>query len=153
VTDLIELDASDRILIRRLQDDGRASYTDLGREVGMSAPAVRARVRRLVDSGVLQIAAVTNPLALGLPVMALIGIKVDRHPREITEALGDIDNVIYLVATAGSFDLFAEVVCRSMDELSTVINDGIRAIPGVREAESFPYFGIHVHRFDWDVPD
>lgn len=149
----IELDAVDRTLIRRLQTDGRMSYTDLSRDVGLSIPAVRARVQRLMDSGVLQIAAVTDPLALGLPVMALIGIKIDRSPREMTDALGAIDNVIYLVATAGSFDLFAEVVCRTMDELAAVINDGIRKIPGVREVESFPYFGIHVHRFTWDVPD
>ncbi|MEY9842192.1 Lrp/AsnC family transcriptional regulator [Streptacidiphilus sp. EB103A] len=153
MTARIDLDAVDRTLIRRLQEDGRTSYTDLGREVGLSAPAVRTRVQRLMESGVLQIAAVTDPLALGLPVMALLGIKVDRNPREITDALGHIDSVIYLVATAGSFDLFAEVVCRTMDELSAVINDRIRTIPGVRGVESFPYFGIHVHRFTWDVPE
>ena len=153
MTARIELDAIDRTLLRRLQQDGRTSYTDLGREVRLSAQAVRTRVQRLMESGVLQIAAVTDPLALGLPVMALLGIKVDRNLREITDALGDIDNVIYLVATAGSFDLFAEVVCRTMDELSAVINDRVRSIPGVRAVESFPYFGIHVHRFTWDVPD
>ncbi|KPI09442.1 transcriptional regulator, AsnC family [Actinobacteria bacterium OK074] len=153
MTARIELDAVDRTLIRRLQQDGRTSYTDLGKEAGLSAPAVRARVQRLTESGVLQIAAVTDPLTLGLPVMALVGIKADRSPREIAEALGGVDSVIYLVATAGSFDLFAEVVCRSMDDLFAVINDGIRTIPGVREVESFPYFGIHVHRFDWGVPE
>ncbi|MEY9889933.1 DNA-binding Lrp family transcriptional regulator [Catenulispora sp. MAP5-51] len=87
----------------------------LGRATGYYS-AVRTRVQRLMASGVLQIAAVSDPLALGLPVMALLGIKVDRSLREITDALGDIGSVIHLVATAGSFDLFAEVVCRAMDE-------------------------------------
>ncbi|WP_367326371.1 Lrp/AsnC family transcriptional regulator [Streptomyces sp. HUAS ZL42] len=146
------MDAVDKTLIRLLQQDGRASYTDLGKEVGLSAPAVRTRVQRLTESGLLQFAAVTDPLKLGLPVMALLGIKVDGGPREIIDALERIDSVIYLVATAGSFDLFAEVVCRTMDELSAVINDDIRTITGVREVESFPYFGIHVHRFTWDIP-
>ncbi|MBA4866914.1 Lrp/AsnC family transcriptional regulator [Streptomyces sp. PSKA54] len=149
----IELDTVDKTLIRRLQQDGRTSYTDLGKEVGLSAPAVRARVQRLTESGLLQFAAVTDPLKLGLPVMALIGIKVEGRLREIINTLESIDSVIYLVSTAGSFDLFAEVVCRTMDELSEVINDSIRPIPGVREVESFPYFGIHAHRFTWDVPD
>ena len=148
----IDLDAVDKTLIRLLQQDGRASYTVLGKEVGLSAPAVRTRVQRLMESGLLQFAAVTDPLRLGLPVMALLGIKVDGGPREIIDALERIDSVIYLVATAGSFDLFAEVVCRTMDGLSEIINDGIRTIPGVREVESFPYFGIHVHRFTWDIP-
>ncbi|MFF8729804.1 Lrp/AsnC family transcriptional regulator [Streptomyces sp. NPDC015171] len=149
----IELDTVDRTLIRLLQQDGRASYTDLGREVGLSAPAVRARVQRLTDSGLLQFAAVTDPLRLGLPVMALLGIRLDGAPREVIAELERVPGVIYLVSTAGSFDLFAEVVCRSMDELSEIINDDVRTVPGVRAVESFPYFGIHVHRFTWDVPE
>jgi Lrp/AsnC family transcriptional regulator, regulator for asnA, asnC and gidA len=153
VTRPSELDAVDRALIRGLQADGRVSYTDLGRQVGLSAPSVRDRVQRLIEGGILQIAAVTDPLALGLPVMALIGVKVSGDAGTVTEAIRSIDNVIYLVGTAGSFDLFAEVVCHTMDELYEVLNDRIRAIPGVREVESFPYFGIHVHRFTWDVPD
>ena len=152
VTARIELDAVDKILIRRLQQDGRASYTNLGKEVGLSAPAVRTRVQRLTERGVLQFAAVTDPLKLGLPVMALLGIKVEGEIRAIIDALESIDSVIYLVSTAGAYDLFAEVVCRTMDELSTVINDDIRTVPGVRTVESFPYFGIHVHRFTWDLP-
>ncbi|NEA97637.1 Lrp/AsnC family transcriptional regulator [Streptomyces sp. SID13726] len=146
------MDAVDKVLIRRLQQDARTSYADLGREVGLTAPAVRARVQRLTESGLLEFAAITDPLKLGLPVMALLGIKVDHGLRDIIDTLERIDSVIYLVATAGAHDLFAEVVCRSMDELSEIINDRVRAIPGVRAVESFPYFGIHVHRFDWDIP-
>ncbi|MEU9335561.1 Lrp/AsnC family transcriptional regulator [Streptomyces sp. NPDC048290] len=147
------MDAVDRMVIRRLQRDGRTSYTDLGKEVGLSAPAVRARVQRLRDRGLLQVAAVTDPLKVGLPVMALLGVKVDGDVREVVRALERLDPVIYLVSTAGSFDVFAEVVCRTMDELSTLINDGVRAAPGVRAVESFPYFAIHAHRFTWDIPD
>ncbi|MFJ6725074.1 MULTISPECIES: Lrp/AsnC family transcriptional regulator [unclassified Streptomyces] len=149
----IELDSVDRVLIRLLQRDGRASYTELGREVGLSAPAVRARVQRLTESGLMQFAAVTDPMRLGLPVMALLGIRVATAPQEVIAALEEIPGVIYLVATAGSFDLFAEVVCRDMDELYGLVNDRVRPLAGVREVESFPYFGIHVHRFTWDVPE
>ncbi|MFJ3497742.1 Lrp/AsnC family transcriptional regulator [Streptomyces sp. NPDC086091] len=149
----IELDSVDRVLIRLLQRDGRASYTELGREVGLSAPAVRARVQRLTESGLMQFAAVTDPMRLGLPVMALLGIRVATAPQEVIAALEEIPGVIYLVATAGSFDLFAEVVCRDMDELYGLVNERVRPLAGVREVESFPYFGIHVHRFTWDVPE
>ncbi|MEZ5117788.1 MAG: Lrp/AsnC family transcriptional regulator [Candidatus Nanopelagicales bacterium] len=153
MTPPVSLDDVDKALIRLLQSDGRASYADLAPQVGLSAPAVRQRVQRLVDAGVLQIVGVTDPLALGLPVMALVGVRVQGDARAVADALAEIDNVVYLVTTAGSFDLFAEVVCRDMDELFAVVNDRIRVVPGVSAAESFPYFGIHTHRFTWGVPE
>ena len=77
MTRRMTLDSVDRTIIRALQRDGRASYAELAPQVGMSAPAVRQRIQRLTDSGVVQVVAVTDPLALGLPVMALVGISVD----------------------------------------------------------------------------
>lgn len=148
----VALDAVDRLIIRALQRDGRASYAELAPQVGLSAPAVRQRIQRLTDSGVLQVVAVTDPLALGLPVMALVGIGVDGDIREVADAIAELREVIYVVLTSGSFDLFAEIVCRDMDELFAVVNDHLKAIPGVRETESFVYFDIHTHRFTWDIP-
>ena len=134
----VAIDAIDRGIILALQEDGRISYADLGVRVGLSPPAVRQRMQRLTDSGLLQIVAVTDPLKLGLPVMALVGIAVD----------GDVR----VVLTAGAFDLFAEVVCADMDQLFAVVNDRLKSIEGVRTTESFVYFDIHTHRFNWDVP-
>lgn len=152
MTKRVALDAVDRTIIRALQRDGRASYAELAPLVGLSAPAVRQRVQRLTDSGVVQIVAVTDPLALGLPVMSLVGISVDGDIRAVADAISELREVIYVVLTSGSFDLFVEVVCRDMDELFAVVNDHLKAIPGVRETESFVYFDIHTHRFTWDLP-
>jgi Lrp/AsnC family transcriptional regulator for asnA, asnC and gidA len=146
-------DATDRSIIRELQVDGRISYADLAPKVGLSAPATRQRVQRLMDSGILQVVAVTDPLRLGLPVMALVGITVDGDVRAVADRVSELHNVIYVVVTSGSFDLFAEVVCADMDELFSVVNDHVKAIEGVRTSESFVYFDIHTHRFTWDVPD
>ncbi len=152
MTRQVTLDSVDRAIIRALQRDGRASYAELAPQVGLSAPAVRQRIQRLTDTGVLQVVAVTDPLALGLPVMALVGISVDGDIRAAADAIAQLRQVIYVVLTSGSFDLFAEVVCRDMDELFTVVNDHLKAIPGVRQTESFVYFDIHTHRFTWDIP-
>ena len=148
----VTLDAIDDTIIRALQRDGRASYAELAPQVGLSAPAVRQRIQRLTESGVLQVVAVTDPLALGFPVMALVGISVDGDIRTVADAVAELHEVIYVVLTSGSFDLFAEVVCRTMDQLFAVVNDHLKAIPGVRDTESFVYFDIHTHRFTWDVP-
>ena len=147
------LDAIDVALVRALQDDGRASYADLAALVGLSAPAVRQRVARLMDSGVLQVVAVTDPLALGYDVMALVGICVDGDVRAVADRVGEMEQVVYLVLTGGGFDLMAEVVCRSNDELFALVNDGIRAVPGVRSTQLMPSYGIHTHRFTWGVLD
>lgn len=153
MTHQVMIDATDRAIIRQLQVDGRASYADLAGIVGLSAPAVRHRIQRLKDTGLLQVVAVTDPLKLGLPVMALVGIAVDGDIRAVADAVGAIDEVIYVVLTSGSFDLFAEVVCADMDELFEVVNDRLKSIDGVCTTESFVYFDIHTHRFNWGVPD
>ncbi|MEO8329580.1 MAG: Lrp/AsnC family transcriptional regulator [Candidatus Nanopelagicales bacterium] len=152
MTEQLAVDAVDKAIIGALQVDGRASYAELAGDVGLSAPAVRQRMQRLIDSGVLQVVAVTDPLKLGLPVMAMVGITVDGDIRAVADEVGTIDAAIYVVITSGSFDLFVEVVCQDMDELFTVVNDRLKAIDGVRTAESFVYFDIHTHRFTWDLP-
>jgi Lrp/AsnC family transcriptional regulator for asnA, asnC and gidA len=153
MTHQVAIDAIDRAIIRQLQVDGRASYADLAAEVGLSAPAVRQRMQRLTETGLLQIVAVTDPLKLGLPVMAMVGIAVDGDIRAVADAVGAIGEVIYVVLTSGSFDLFAEVVCADMDQLFEVVNGRLKSIDGVKATESFVYFDIHTHRFNWGVPE
>ena len=153
MTQKVPIDAIDRAIIRALQDDGRASYADLASTVGLSPPAVRQRMQRLMETELLQVVAVTDPLKLGLPVMALVGLEVEGDIREVAGAVDAIDEVIYLVLTSGSFDIFAEVVCADMDQLFDVVNDRIKPLPGVRRTESFVYFDIHTHRFNWGVPE
>lgn len=148
----VVLDAIDKAILGELQRDGRMSYAALGPKVGLSAPAARQRVQRLVDIEALHVVGVTNPLALGLPLMAMLGIRADGDVREIADRIGAIDAVCYLVLTSGGFELLAEVVCREPHELLDLINDEIKPIPGVRSVESLVYLDIHTHRFTWEVP-
>lgn len=146
---MIPLDPTDRQLVEALQRDGRASYADLSELVGLSPAATRLRVQRLLDAGVVQVVGVTDPLALGYPVMAALGVGVERNVRDVADRIAAIDGVIYVVFTSGSFDLLVEVVCEDSARLLHVIHDEIRSIPDVRSVESFTYFGIHTHRFVW----
>jgi Lrp/AsnC family transcriptional regulator for asnA, asnC and gidA len=143
------LDDTDRRLIDELQRDGRASYADLAEIVGLSPAATRMRVQRLLDAEVVEIVGVTNPMALGYPVMAALGVRVDRNVRDVADKIADIAGVIYVVFTSGSFDLLVEVLCEDSSRLLQVIDDEVRRIPDVRSVESFTYFGIHTHRFVW----
>ena len=96
-----------------------------------------------------QVVGVTDPLALGYPVMAALGVRVERNVRDVADRIADIDGVIYVVFTSGSFDLLVEVLCEDSARLLAVIDDEVRAIDDVRSVESFTYFGIHTHRFVW----
>lgn len=146
------LDAIDRRLLTALQEDGRVSYASLGRLVGLSTAGARLRVRRLREEGVLQIVAVTDPLRLGHRSMAQVSITVDGDVRAVADALGELPEVVYVVLVAGRFDIIAEVVAPDSEGLLRVVNDRVRLLPGIVRAEISPFFGIHTHRFTWDVP-
>ena len=145
------VDDIDRAILRELQLDGRIPYADLGPAVGLSPSAARQRLQRLLDSKAVQVVGVTDPMAMGGSAMALLGIEVDGDARAIADELAQHEEVIYAVLTSGTFDLFAEVVCRRPAELLDFINDVVRPIDGVGRVENFLYFAIHTHRFLWDV--
>lgn len=143
------LDDIDRKIITALQVDGRTSYADLGPLVGLSAAAARQRVQRLIESGALQVVGVTDPMALGYPSMAMLGVAVDGDVVAVADQLAKIDGVIYIVLTSGRFDIMVEVLSSDAPGLLSMINDRMKTIKGVRSVESFVYFGIHTHRFGW----
>jgi Lrp/AsnC family transcriptional regulator for asnA, asnC and gidA len=145
----VVLDEAARAIIEQLQEDGRRPFTRIANEVGLSEAAVRQRVQQLKDVGVLQIVAVTDPLSLGFHRMAMIGVNVDGDVRIVADAVADIPDVVYVVLTAGSFDLLVEVVCEDDDHLFSLINDKIRAIPGVRTTETFIYISLRKQTYTW----
>jgi len=143
------LDETSKAIIEQLQDDGRRSYADIGKSVGLSEAAVRQRVQRLVESGVMQIVAVTDPLQLGFTRQAMIGLKVSGDTRVIADKLAALAAVDYVVLTSGSFDILAEVVCESDDDLIALLNADIRSIPGVQSTETFVYLKLHKQHYNW----
>ena len=146
---LVVLDDIDKAIIRELQLDGRTPYAKLGPAVGLSQAAVRQRVQRLIENGVMQVVAVTDPLMLGFTLEAMIGVEVDGDLRAVASKVAQVDNVDYVVVTTGRFDLVVEVVCRDHEELLHLINDVIRAIPGVRATETFTYLHLEKQTYSW----
>jgi Lrp/AsnC family transcriptional regulator for asnA, asnC and gidA len=145
----VVLDDIDKAIIRELQLDGRTPYAKLGPAVGLSQAAARQRVQRLIENGVMQVVAVTDPLMLGFKLEALIGVEVDGDLRAVASKLAEVDNVDYVVVTTGRFDLVVEVVCRDHGELLNLINDVVRAIPGVRATETFTYLHLEKQTYSW----
>lgn len=145
----VPLDDVSKAIIEQLQIDGRKSYSDIGRAVDLSEAAVRQRVQKLIDSGVMQIVAVTDPMQLGFYRQAMIGIRTTGDTRTVGDAIAAIDAVEYVVLTAGSFDMLAEVVCEDDDSLLELLNEKIRAVPGVVQTEVFTYLQLKKQQYNW----
>ncbi|HEY3142114.1 MAG TPA: Lrp/AsnC family transcriptional regulator [Acidimicrobiales bacterium] len=145
----VTLDAAAKAIIEQLQEDGRRPYTKIAEAVGLSEAAVRQRVQQMVDAGVLQIVAVTDPLTLGFHRMAMVGLKVDGDLRAVADTLATVPEIDYVVVTAGSFDLLCEVVCEDDDALLSLLNNKIRGVAGVRETETFIYLKLAKQTYTW----
>ncbi len=144
-----QLDDVSKKIIEQLQTDGRRSYAEIGKAVGLSEAAVRQRVQKLTESGVMQVVAVTDPMQLGFFRQAMIGIRASSDTRVLAEKLAEIDAVDYLVLTAGSFDILAEVVCEDDDELLELLNSKIRNLDGVLSTETFVYLKLRKQFYNW----
>ena len=145
------LDDVSKGIIEQLQKDGRMPYAAIGKAVGLSEAAVRQRVQRLLDSGVMQIVAVTDPLQLGFARQAMIGIHAEGDLEPIATSSPRWPRSTTSIVTAGSFDLMVEVVCESDDHLLELLSKRIRAIDGVRSTESFVYLKLHKQTYSWGV--
>ncbi|GAA4509863.1 MULTISPECIES: Lrp/AsnC family transcriptional regulator [Nonomuraea] len=144
----VVLDELSKQIIEQLQSDGRKPYAAIGKAVGLSEAAVRQRVQRLQDAGVMQIVAVTDPLTLGFPRQAMIGVTCEGDLESVADELAAIEEIDYVVLTAGSFDVIVEVVCEGDRHLLEILSK-IRAIPAVRATESFVYLKLRKQTYSW----
>ncbi len=147
----IPLDDVSKAIIEQLQQDGRRSYAAIGKVVGLSEAAVRQRVQRLIDGGVMQVVAVTDPLELGFARQAMVGIRVTGALEPVADALAALPEVDYVVITAGTYDLLAEVVAESDDHLLALISGKIRTIDNVVATETFMYLKLRKQTYSWGV--
>ena len=136
-------DTIDLQIIDALRRDGRVAFAQIAEQLNVSPGMIRLRYNRLVEEGYLKVVAITNPLRMGFKAMAMIGIRVDGSKLlDVAEKISKLNEVIYLVASSGRFDLFAEVVCRDHEDLLRFITEKLSTIEGVRESESFLHLKI-----------
>src|SRR5215469_11373676 len=135
-------------IIEQLQQDGRRSYAAIGKAVGLSEAAVRQRVQRLQDAGVMQIVAVTDPLTLGFRRQAMVGLKCDGDLQKVADQLANMEEIDYVVITGGSFDLLLEVVCEDDDHLLEILGQ-VRGVQSVTSTETFVYLKLRKQTYSW----
>ena len=144
----VTLDEVSKRIIEQLQQDGRRTYTAIGKAVGLSEAAVRQRVQRLIDGGVMQIVAVTDPMTLGFHRQTMIGIKCEGDLERVADHLAHMDEIDYVVITSGSFDVLVEVVCEDDDHLLEILSQ-VRGVPSVTSTETFVYLKLRKQTYSW----
>ncbi|WP_229069903.1 Lrp/AsnC family transcriptional regulator [Actinoplanes sp. DH11] len=145
----VALDDINKQIIEHLQRDGRMSYATLAKTIGLSEAAVRQRVQRLLDNDLMQIVAVTDPLTLGFARQAMVGLRVTGDLRAIADEIATIPEVDYVVICAGRYDLLVELVCTDDEHLLDLLNEKIRTVAGVTEADTFMYLKLAKQTYAW----
>src|SRR5271156_4489616 len=143
------LDDINKAIVEELQKDGRRTYGSIAEAVGLSEAAVRQRVQKMRDAGIMQIVAVTDPLQVGFRSQAMVGIRADGDARVVAERLAAVDDIDYVVLCTGSFDILVELVCEDEDTILDLLNGVIRQIPGVRDTETFMYLKLTKQTYTW----
>jgi Lrp/AsnC family transcriptional regulator for asnA, asnC and gidA len=149
VNTLHQLDNADKDIIEELQVDGRLAFAKLAPRVGMSEAATRQRVNKLLERGVVQVVAVTDPAMVGLRHQAMVGINVDTDVRKVADELAKIEAVDYVVIAAGRYDLLVEVFCADQAQFVDIVNDQIRPVEGIRVLEILSYLAIVKQTYNW----
>jgi Lrp/AsnC family transcriptional regulator for asnA, asnC and gidA len=142
------LDDTDRAIIELLQADGRMPFTKVAAEVGLTEGAIRQRVARLTDAGVMQIVAVTDPMSLGVRRVALIGARVTGDVETTANALAELPEIEYLLATTGRYDLMFEVVADDDTHLMHLLSH-LRGRDDIVEVEAFSCLKLFKQVFSW----
>lgn len=145
------LDAIDRSLIAALQINGRRSFTSLAQELGLSVTAIRNRVQRLESTRMLQVVGITNPYKVGFDMLALVGLKARASTiDEVLESCRTMAEASWVAATAGSFDVFLELVCRDAHHFRDVLRQ-VQHLSGVETTETFFILDVLKLDYGWGV--
>ncbi len=143
------VDETDQRIIEALQQDGRRPFTKIAADIGISEASVRQRVAHLINTQVMQIVAITNPVKLGFTMASMIGIRISgERLLEAAQEISAFDEVIYLILCAGSFDILAEVVCRDNDHFLKFLTEKLYKVQGVQQAETYMYLRVYKQN-DW----
>ena len=146
------LDQTDIRIIELLQEDGRCPNTHIARELGIAESTVRSRLSRLIDEGVIQIVAVSNPLKIGYKAVGNMRIEVDITKLEhVTREMEKISGVWFIVQTTGNPDIYAEFVTESMETFQELLHKKVYTIDGIRNVETSLILNYVKRDYNWGV--
>jgi Lrp/AsnC family transcriptional regulator for asnA, asnC and gidA len=152
---MYNFDKTDVKIVNILLEDGRMPASEIARRIGdISERAVRYRIDRMVDAGIIQISAVAKPQAFGLTTIADIWMEVESDRiLEVAKKMAEFDNVSYVACGIGESDVSIQVVAKYTAEIYQFITDVVRKVPGVRKTTTSIVPLIIKDVYQWRVPE
>jgi len=146
------IEGLNRKIVELLQEDGRATFSSIAKKLGVSEATVRSRVTRMRESNLIHFITVANPVALGYTAWAMLGIKVSNQARAIDVAryFRDLPEVVYAMRVASQYDLLAEIVCETPDDLRDFLDAHCYGQSSVASVEPMIGLGLYKSLFKWD---
>jgi Lrp/AsnC family transcriptional regulator for asnA, asnC and gidA len=143
------LDELGKKIIKKLQDDARQSFREIGRKLKVSEGTVRNRVKSLVNNNTMKVSAIPNPERLGLNFMCIMCIEVKVGTAEkVEQLLIKSANVYYLCGCTGNFDVIGLFFFHTPHEFDEFVKDVIASIPDIIRTST--YVVMHVSRSPWE---
>ncbi|HCK64988.1 MAG TPA: Lrp/AsnC family transcriptional regulator [Anaerolineae bacterium] len=152
---MYEFDKTDIKIVNLLLEDGRMSASEMSRRMGdISERAIRYRIDRMIEEGVIQISAVVSPEALGLNIKADVWLEVEADKvLEVAKKMAAFENVTYVACSIGQNDISIQVVAKDTSEVYYFVTEVIRKVPGVRKTTTSIVPIILKDVYQWRVPE
>jgi Lrp/AsnC family transcriptional regulator for asnA, asnC and gidA len=151
---MYQLDEKDRDIVNLLMEDGRMHSAEIARRIGnISERAVRYRLDRLIEEGVIQVSAIVNPKQLGYTVVADVFIEVEPGAvQEVAQKLAGFECVSYVACSIGQRDISVQVLSQSNAEVFNFVSEVIGKIPGVRKTNTSIVPVVLKDVYQWRIP-
>ena len=152
---MYEFDKTDIKIVNLLLEDGRMSASEIARRMGnISERAIRYRIERMVDEGVIQVSAVAKPQAFCLTTIADVWLEVESDRiLEVAKKMAEFDNVSYVACSIGETDVSIQVVANDTSEIYHFVTEVVRKVPGVRKTTTSIVPLIIKDVYQWRVPE
>jgi Lrp/AsnC family transcriptional regulator for asnA, asnC and gidA len=152
---MYQVDKIDLEIVNLLMEDGRLSAAMIAREIGgISERAIRYRIDKMVEEGIIRISAIVNPKAVGFYVVADVMLEVEADSiRVVAEQLAKYQCISYVAYAIGDTDLSVQVIARNNDEVYRFVTEVIGKTPGVRKTSTMIVPHVLKDVYQWHIPD
>ena len=137
---ILNIDKLDLSIIQQLMHDANISYAGIGKNLYVSAGTVHVRIKKLQEAGIISgIKYNVDLKKLGYDVIAFVGIYLEKSSLydNVAKELKKIPEIVRLNYTTGNYSIFAEVVCKDIAQLRTILHDELQKIKGIERTETF----------------
>lgn len=136
----LNLDKLDLQIIQEMMQDAEISYADLGKKLFVSGGTIHVRIKKLEELNIVKGKRLSVDLkSLGYDVIAFIGVYLEKSSLydSVAKELQKIPQIVRLNYTTGNYSMFAEIICRDIQELRFVLHDELQKIKGIERTETF----------------